>query len=259
MARQARQESGTGYYHVMSRGINREFLFSLDSNKQVFMQLVAEQQAANMFELAAWCIMGNHVHLLLKADREQISRAVKVINLKYAAHYNRCQKRIGPVFGDRFRSERVEDDTYLLGLIRYLHRNPVQAELVSDVAAYPWSSYGEYLAVPRFISPQQKDFVLSLFSNDRKDFVAFHSQVDDNDYMETKEDTEKNKRTRAISLIEYFCERHGVLHARQLKGHDELFTELCIELVTGAGLSLRQDAEYLETTHHKVYAALKEE
>jgi len=259
MARQARQESGTGYYHVMFRGINREFIFSLDTNKLFFMQLVAEQQNSRMFALAAWCVMGNHVHLLLQADKEQMSQAAKVISLKYAAHYNRSLKRVGPVFGDRFRSEKIEDDAYLLGVLRYCHRNPVQAELVTDISAYLWSSYGEYLAVPRFIAPLQKNFVRGLFGNDNRDFVAFHQQEDKNVYLETREDAEKYKKARAMAIIEGFCERNGVLYARDLRGNDELFTEICLELVAGAGLSLRQTAACLETTHYKVHQALQED
>ena len=89
--------------------------------------------------------MSNHLHIIVKTEMATFSRAVKVISLRYAARYNRLHRRVGPVFGDRYRSEVIEDDAYLLGAIRYIHMNPVQARLVADPADYQWSSYREWV------------------------------------------------------------------------------------------------------------------
>ena len=160
MPRQARQESATGYYHVMMRGINREFIFRYDRAKRLFLQLLTEQQTDGAFALVAWCVMDNHVHLLLKADISTLSKAVKVICLRFAAYYNGSHDRIGPVFGDRYKSENIEDDAYLLGALRYIHLNPVKARLAPSADSYAWSSYTEYLDTPRLVDKAQREFIL---------------------------------------------------------------------------------------------------
>jgi REP element-mobilizing transposase RayT len=258
MARQARQESGTGYYHVMMRGINREFLFKRDSDKAYYMELVREQQVNRMLELLAWCVMDNHVHMIVKAEKEEMSKAIKIISLKFAAHYNREHKRIGPVFGDRFRSENIEDDKYLLGALRYVHLNPVKAKLVNDMAAYRWSSFVEYLGQAHYVTDGQKAVALELFGGDLQRFITFHAQEDDSEYLEIREDVEQNKEALASAAIETFCRENGVMHAKEIQASPELFGELCRRLVHGVGLSLRKTAEYLATTHQKVHQALQE-
>lgn len=258
MARQARQESSTGYYHVMMRGINREFLFRKDADKASFMELVKEQQVSGLFEVLAWCVMDNHVHMVLKAEKSSLSKAIKIISLKFASHYNRDQKRIGPAFGDRFRSENIEDDTYLLGALRYIHRNPVKAGLVRDVAQYRWSSFGEYLGLPHYVAAEQKAFVLGLFGGRLKNFAAFHSEEDNIDYLETKEDTDQNQQSRAAHVIERFCRENGVTEARQIHGNPVLFRGICETLVHDVGLTLRKTAEHLGTTHQRVHEALQD-
>ena len=236
---------------------NREFLFRKDADKASFMELVKEQHASGLLELLAWCVMDNHVHMVLKADKSSLSKAVKIISLKFAAHYNRDQKRIGPAFGDRFRSENIEDDTYLLGALRYIHLNPLKAGLTRDVAQYRWSSFGEYLALPYYVAAGQKAFVLGLFGGNLKRFVAFHAEEDNTDYLETKEDAEQNQQIRAAHAVERFCQENGVTEARQIHSSPVLFREICGILVNDVGLTLRKTAEHLATTHQRVHEALQ--
>ncbi|MBS3938339.1 MAG: hypothetical protein KGZ50_07185 [Peptococcaceae bacterium] len=101
---------------------------------------------------------------------------------------------IWPVFGERFRSERIESDAYLSGALRYIHRNPVKASITQDVAGYEWSSYGEFFNDVRYINEEQKAVVLDLFAINIRSLAQFHAQEDDNDYLETREDIEKYKR-----------------------------------------------------------------
>ena len=258
MARQARQESVSGYYHVMMRGINREFIFQEDSYKSVFMELLDEQLACGHIALAAWCVMDNHVHMLIRAEKEALSKAIKTVSVKFAAMYNREQKRIGPVFGGRFKSENIEDDGYLVGVLRYIHGNPVKARLVSDASEYRWSSYGEYLGEPRYVTISERDFVWSLFNGDQQSFRSYHAHNDDLDYLDTREDAAQNREDRAFRLIEAFCRTHGIVYANEIHQHRELFEVLCRSLVIDAGLTLRKVAEYLSTTHQRVYEAVKD-
>jgi len=97
MPRIGRQASSSGYFHVLIREINTEFVFQSDDERRFLLELLCEPQTSDKFELAAWCIMGNHLHDTVKAPLETLSRAIKVITLRYAARYNRLHRRVGPV------------------------------------------------------------------------------------------------------------------------------------------------------------------
>ncbi|MBT9177491.1 MAG: hypothetical protein DDT20_01824 [Firmicutes bacterium] len=259
MARQARQESSTEYYHVMLRGINRDFLFEQDKDKHIFLGLLSEQQSEKLIDLAGWCIMGNHVHMLVKAERLALSRTIKIITLKFAARYNRRHQRIGPVFGDRFRSECIEDDAHLLGALRYIHLNPVKAKIVKSAAAYEWSSYGEYCNGAQFISEEQRAFVLALFGGNLTSYAEFHALPDSTEHLEIPEDLEMLRRERAAQLLEDFCREKGIERRQHLLSNPEFFADIVMRLTQGAGLSLRQAAELLETSHRRVWQAMQDD
>ena len=242
----------------MLRGINRDFFFKRESEKKLFLELVKEQQDNKLFEVVAWCIMDNHVHMIVKADTVDMSKAIKIVSLKFAARYNKTQQRTGPVFGDRYRSECIEDDSYLLGALRYVHLNPVKAGITKSPSHYPWSSYDEYLDGANFIDENQRRFILGMFSDNLEGFAQFHTRPDDTEYLETREDIEKHRSILANKLLEDFCCERGITSAEQIHGSPELFAEISMRLTQRAKLSLRQAAELLETTHKRVYQALSD-
>ena len=153
MPRQARKESGTGIYHVMLRGINRQDIFE-DREDYVrmlgFLQQMLEQfdEAGNrqppLCTFYAYCLMSNHVHLLLRTNQKDIGATIKPLGVMYAMYYNNKYSRSGHVFQDRFKSEPVNDMAYFVTLLRYIHQNPTKAGIVSKVGDYDWSSWKEY-------------------------------------------------------------------------------------------------------------------
>ena len=221
------------------------------------MELLKEQQDKGLISTLAWCVMDNHVHLLLKADIPSLSKAIKVMALKFAAKYNTFNERSGPVFGDRFRSECIENDAYLLGALRYIHYNPIKAGLVAAVADYPWSSYDEFISGARYIDEEQRNFVLGLFGGERG-FVEFHSVSDEEEYLEMGEDLAAARRERAFRLVEEFCTQTGVDSARQLLNNRDIFAEVCAYLTGDGKLTLRQAAEVLGVSHVRVFSALQD-
>ncbi len=96
------------------------------------------------FHLHAYCLMDNHLHLLLNEGSEDISTSMKRITVSYVSYFNKKYKRVGHLFQDRYKSEVIDQESYLLGLSRYIHLNPVQAGMVDDASDYPWSSYHNY-------------------------------------------------------------------------------------------------------------------
>jgi len=127
-------------YHVMVRGVNRDAIFLEDEDYQRFLDALDQTREASGCVVLAYCLMSNHVHLVLRTPGEPISAVAKRLGVRYAGWFNRKYGRVGHVFQDRFRSLPVETDEYLVTLVRYVWNNPVEAGLVEDPREYPWSS-----------------------------------------------------------------------------------------------------------------------
>ena len=154
MPRQARQASGTGIYHVMMRGINHQNIFEEQEDYYQFlntldmMALSYEPDgtpSGRNYILYAYCLMSNHIHLLIREREDTIGMAIKRIASSYVYYYNHKYSRDGHLFRERFKSEPVNDMAYFVTLLRYIHQNPVKAGMVSEVKDYEFSSWGEYM------------------------------------------------------------------------------------------------------------------
>jgi len=155
MPRRARKRSNIGLYHVMLRGINRcnIFLDEMDFGKMIkTLRLVSAptEHAGKVVPegcaIHAYCLMTNHVHLLVEERDETIERTMKRIGVAYVSYYNKKYERIGPLFQGRFRSEPVDDAGYFIKLLAYIHLNPVKAGIVAAPGDYRWSSWNEYMS-----------------------------------------------------------------------------------------------------------------
>ena len=144
MARTARVRSESGYYHVILKGNGRQILFECDADRLEFLELLSDSFRESNITLLAWCLMDNHVHLLVEDAHEVLSSAMQKVATTYALQYNTRSGHIGHVFQQRFRSFPIEGDSYLLEVMRYIHNNPVKARTAS-AASYRWSSHHEFL------------------------------------------------------------------------------------------------------------------
>lgn len=144
MARAPRERSASGIYHVMVRGINKQPIFQMHKDWLRYLKVLEGVQEKAPYTLHAYCLMDNHVHLLLQEEKEPIGDTMKRIGTSYVYWFNKKYSRVGHLFQARFRSEAVEDDSYFLTVLRYIHQNPVRAKIVDRCSAYPWSSYKAY-------------------------------------------------------------------------------------------------------------------
>lgn len=172
MARTARRRAESDIYHVVARGVGRQIIFEDDVDRCRFLSLLRERLADTEGMLLAWCLMDNHFHLLLHMPLEELSKTMRSLQTAYALFFNRRHDRVGHLFQDRFKSEPVEDEAYLLTVVRYIHRNPVKAGL-SETCRFRWSSYNAYLGFPDESASTDCELVLSLFEN-VENFVRFH-------------------------------------------------------------------------------------
>lgn len=188
MPRKARRKSRTGVYHVMLRGINKQTIFEDDEDKSRFIETVAKYKQVSGFELYGYCLMDNHVHLLVKEMEESISAALKRISSSYVYWYNVKYARCGHLFQERFKSENVESDAYFLTVLRYIHQNPLKAGVVKSVWDSNWTSLREYVDKVKITDI---DRGLNLFSRDRRaaieKFVDYMQEVNDDQCLDLKE------------------------------------------------------------------------
>lgn len=140
MTRQPRRPSETGVHHVMLRGVNRDVIFLEDEDFECFLRALRDTKDASGSAVLAYCLMTNHVHLVLQTAREPIGMVMKRLGVRYASWFNRKYGRVGHVFQDRFASKPIEDDAYLTAVLPYIWNNPVVAGVVRRPEEYRWSS-----------------------------------------------------------------------------------------------------------------------
>ena len=143
MPRSARQKSESGVYHVMVRGINRQDIFHDDEDRLRYLTTLDRFTRQGKLTVFGFCLMDNHVHLLLAERDESLSETMRRLGTSYVFWYNNKHARVGHLFQDRFLSDPVENDEHLLAVLRYIHQNPVQANM-TESCDYRWSSYAYY-------------------------------------------------------------------------------------------------------------------
>ena len=144
MPRTARSRSSTDMYHVIARGINKEPIFKQKREKNNFIRLLLKHLKDRDIEIYAYVIMSTHFHILIRVDLKLLSNYLAIVLAEFAEYYNYKHNRNGHVFQDRFKSECVETEQYFWNCMRYIHMNPVNANLVNDPLNYNFSSLKEY-------------------------------------------------------------------------------------------------------------------
>lgn len=173
MARMARKISQSGFYHVVFRGVNRQHLFEEDKDYIKIVAILSSLKKEMQFEINAYCLMSNHVHILLKEKvLGDISLIMKRLLTKYARWFNLKYSRSGALISNRYKSQPVEVDEYFLCGIRYIHQNPLKANMVQNIDEYPWSSYREYITEKEIITDRK--FVMELIP--KEVLIEFHQK-----------------------------------------------------------------------------------
>jgi REP element-mobilizing transposase RayT len=182
MPRQARKKSESGIYHIMLRGINQQQIFEDREDYEKFLEILKDCKAICEFKLFAYCLMGNHIHLLIQEGTESLEQVFKRLCGRFVYWYNVKYRRVGHLFQDRFKSEPVDSDDYFFTVLRYIHQNPTKAGLCKRVEDYAYSSYIEYFNESSFVD---RDYVLNLMMID--EFVGLNQQTADTACMDIAE------------------------------------------------------------------------
>ena len=248
MPRQARKTSGTGIYHVMLRGINRQDIFEDDEDRNKFLQCLSNviepydergYRVPALCSIYAYCLMPNHVHLLLQEKQKTLGEVVKRITIAYAYYFNRKYQRNGYLFQDRFRSEPVDDIKYFKTLLRYIHLNPVHAGLSASIEDYVWSSWHEYeKKYTGLIDVCNTAIVLNRISwKELYDYVC-ESGHDDGSILEMDDEPPRSVPDSAIK--EFLSARYGISNMMELQNVDKNKRNIIIREVCEQGAGFRQ-------------------
>ena len=234
MPRHARKKTDSGIYHVMLRGINRQQIFLESEDYALFLEVLRECKALSGFKLYVYCLMGNHVHLLIRAEYEDVSVVMKRIGIRFVQRINRRYGRTGHLFQDRYKSEAVQDDAYFLNLVRYIHQNPVKAGLAASAGEYTHSSYRDY--VSQSSDPlTDTGFLFELI--DRSQFIELMSVPITGAFMDISEKTKGLSDQKAISLIRKVARVQEMGEMQQLE--PDMMDRAIAQLLT-KGVSVRQ-------------------
>lgn len=146
MPRKPREKSPHDLYHIVFRGTNKQVLFESKYDYMRFLEYMQRAKEQMGFELHAYCLMSNHIHMLIKIQIENLSKLANSISTPYAHFYNLKYCRTGSLFESRFGSVPIMTTQQYMKTIRYIHQNPVHATLISnqDAHKYPWSSLKEF-------------------------------------------------------------------------------------------------------------------
>jgi putative transposase len=171
MSRPLRIEYPGAWYHVLNRGRRREPIFRDPEDYPIFLQTVQEACGFWHLRVAAYCLMPNHYHLLVQTPNGNLSRCLRHIAGVYTQRFNRRHGHDGPLLRGRYKALRIKAETYLLQLVRYLHRNPLAAGLSDTLEDNPWSSHPGYLSKSSRWKWLYKDAVGEMLAEDPRERV----------------------------------------------------------------------------------------
>ncbi|MDD2212252.1 MAG: transposase [Clostridia bacterium] len=145
MPRAARPRGEFSTYHIITRGNEKKKIFLDSGDKERFLEILSRVKTKYNFLVYVYCLMDNHLHLIIYDNGTDLSLIMKSLNVSYVSYFNRKHQRVGHLFQDRYKSEPIDDDTYLLELSKYIHNNPVKAGIVKDALEFKWSSFRQYV------------------------------------------------------------------------------------------------------------------
>lgn len=230
MPRRARSMSASNYMHVIVRGNGKQLLFEDTNDYRYYLRKLEFYCMDTEVLVCAYCLMDNHVHLLVKGELKSISLLMKKLGVSYSWYYNKKYDRVGHLFQDRFKSEPIEDEAYFLIVFRYILNNPQKAGVCS-VAQYPWSSYRYYDYPLPFMDLSMVHELLG--SNKRyKEYIEDGNEDTGLEYSEVRH-SDAWAKEEIIRCI-------GITNGTALQNYSKKERDAALVKLKGRGLSVRQ-------------------
>ena len=224
MPRFPRSYLKTSFFHVITQGINKSYIFEKKEDIKYYIRLMYKLNKEHKIKIISYCIMNNHTHMLIETKNIcELSKYMQRLNTKYAMFYNKKYNRVGYVFRDRYRAEGIYSEEQLYNCIRYIYNNPVKAGICGKAEDYPYSNY-----------------------------KVMDKEVNENYIFIDVDDSQKV----CEEIIQEFLIKKGI-EINELKKDKEKLKELIMLLKTKYNISLRKISEKIKIgreTIRKIYS-----
>ena len=175
MPRIHRNFSRSKTYHIVIKGLDDTDFFYDNEDRVVFLEKIQYSKHKFKYEVYAYCLMTNHVHMVIKVDNDNLSKAMQSLIIRYSRYFNKKYDRKGNFIQNRFFSKNIENQKYFLDVCRYVHRNPEKAG-IGKTCNYKWSSYHEYLGKEDIIN---KKVLMHYLDNSIENFIHYTNKEED--------------------------------------------------------------------------------
>lgn len=250
MNRIARNSYGKGFFHIMVQGINKKYIFEKSIEKEEYLSLLLRYKNKFQIMLLAYCIMDNHAHMLIYTDEiYEMSKYMRIVNSRFARDYNKVFGRVGYVFRDRYNSQYIDTQEYLLKCLNYIHMNPVTAKMVEKPEDYRYSSYKSYTKEDNNID----DKAIEKVFNNKKDYLKILKNIP---YEEIEVmDIDREEENFMIAVKNYLLNQNTSIE--RIKNSQSKLHNFCKYLVTEKKYKQIQVSKLLQIDIKKVYYLLK--
>ena len=233
MPRIARKSIETSFFHIIVQGVNKEYIFDTKQFIEYYIDLIHKYKPKYKLEIMAYCIMNNHAHLLIFCEHiNEMSKFMHQINSLFAQKYNKTENRVGHVFRNRYLSQAIYSERYLINCIHYIHNNPVKANIVNKCEEYEYSTYRDYIRKIGVAESQiVKDIIgecnfKDMILDDNEIFLDIdvtHDEIMQKVILKVEKDTKKklneilNETNIARHLIQTLKQQYGITYKEMQK------------------------------------------
>ena len=250
MNRMPRSTDSKGFFHVMVQGINKKYIFENDIDKEDYLSLLLQYRKKYKILLLAYCIMDNHAHLLIYTNEVcEMSKYMRIVNSIFARNYNKATERVGYVFRDRFNSQYINSEDYLLKCLNYIHMNPVNAKLVKEPKEYKYSSYNNYIKKLGNVNEQ----VIEKVFNNKDNYLRIFNSIP-NEEIEIM-DIGREEENFMIAVRNYLS--INKINIEIVKTRKDVLSDFCKYLIIERKYKQIQVANLLNIDVKKVYYLIK--
>ena len=236
MSRLPRNYTNTPFFHVITQGIEKSYIFEKAEDIKYYVKIMYKIKEEHNINIIAYCIMNNHTHMLIKTQLiEQLSKYMQRINTTYGKYYNKKYSRVGYVFRDRYKAEGIYSEKHLYNCIKYIHNNPVKAGICNKAEEYPYSNY-------KMMRTEFKEKYSSMAKSD-------YSNEENEEYVFIDVD-EKNEKP-CDKIIEAYLKENKI-DLKSIKQSKEMLKKLIVFLKDENKVSLRKIAEGIEMSRETV-------
>ena len=251
MTRIIRTFSKSNVYHIIIKGCNDGVIFYDNMDRNVFLDRMKLTKKEFEYKIYAYCLMSNHVHMVIDIKPENLSKAIQSLTIRYVSYFNKKYDRKGPFVQNRFKSKNIENQRYFLEVCRYVHRNPEKAG-IEKTNRYKWSSYQEYIGKENII---EKNTLLYYLNDNIENFIKYTNKVESINEIMNYADFEINNKLNDQELINIILEKFNydsidkaINHFKDTENLKDLEELKNINKITKAQLSriIRVDKRIIE-------------